>query len=212
MDLKAKLETLRKGIIAGKDNSNIDPELLLLLDVAEEIVENKAEIKALDSYEDFGVKEGGYLVGDIVRYKGLLYRFIEDFDGEVWNPSVVESVTLSELLDRNDEIGDLSELETDHKSDLVSAINELFEVLETSELVVSMEQSTADRKVIYDLVVAHPQIAKEIVFYNSADQLYYRVNGYNMVNDILTLHVIMKDGALMDKQVQIGSNGSIAII
>ena len=112
-----------------------------------------------------------------------------------------------------DQIGSLSELETDHKSSLVAAINELADVLGTTELVVDMAQSQVERKVIYDLCKLHPQLAKNIVFYVPDDNLYYGVNGYNFANDLLTLHVIMKDDTnLRHNTFQIASNGSIAII
>lgn len=112
----------------------------------------------------------------------------------------------------NGVIGDLEDLETDHKSTIVEAINEVFDAIETSELVVSMTQSNADRKVIYNLVMAHPQIAKNIVFLNGSDSLYYRVNGYKVENNILHLHTIMNDtGVLRSIYIQIASNGSISI-
>ena len=113
-----------------------------------------------------------------------------------------------------EQIGSLAELETDHKSSLVAAINELADVLGTTELVVNMAQSQAERKVIYDLCKLHPQLAKNIVFYVPDDGLYYGVNGYNFENELLTLHVIMKDSGtgLRHSTFQIASNGSIAVI
>lgn len=113
----------------------------------------------------------------------------------------------------HDAIGDLADLKTDHKSSAVEAINELFGVLETSELEVSMTQTNAQRKVIYDECAKHPPLAKNIVFYNMSDAMYYRVNGYNLVNNVLHLHAIMQGegGALRSVMVQIGSNGSISV-
>lgn len=112
----------------------------------------------------------------------------------------------------NGVIGDLADLETDHKSSIVEAINEIFDVIETPEMVVSMMQSTAERQIIYNECKMRPHIAKNIVFYNISDAMYYRVNGYNVVNNILYLHTIMADGtSVRSITVQIGANGSIAI-
>lgn len=113
----------------------------------------------------------------------------------------------------HDIVGELASLETDHKSNLVAAINELFDVLKTPELEISMMQSNAARKAIYDECVLHPSIAKNIVFFNVTDGMYYRVNGYKIVNNILYLHTIMtgENNTLRSILVQIGSNGSISV-
>ena len=110
-------------------------------------------------------------------------------------------------------IGNLADLETDHKADLVTAINELFDVLETTELVVSMSQTAEEVKAVYDECIKHPQLSKNVVFYEPADNLYYRVNGYNIVGNALHLHTIMKNGTgLRSLTIQILSNGTIAVI
>lgn len=109
-------------------------------------------------------------------------------------------------------IGDLADLATDHKSNVVEAINELFGVLETPNMEISMMQSNAQRKLIYDECVKHLPIAKNIVFYNVSDAMYYKVNGYNLVNGILYLHTVMANGTgLRSVSVQIASNGSISV-
>lgn len=112
-------------------------------------------------------------------------------------------------------VGELANLETDHKSNIVEAINELFDVIETPEMEISMAQSAAQRKVIYDECVLRPSIAKNIVFYNVSDAMYYRVNGYNIVNGILYLHTVMQavdgSGGLRSVTVRIGANGSISV-
>lgn len=112
------------------------------------------------------------------------------------------------------QIGNLADLETDHKSSMVESVNELADVLGTTELVVDMAQSFDERKAIYDICARHPQLAKNIVFYVPDDGLYYGINGYNFANDLLTLHVIMKDSGtgLRHSTFQIASNGSIAVI
>lgn len=109
------------------------------------------------------------------------------------------------------QLGDLADLETDHKSNLVEAINEVFDALETEELVVSMMQSNAERKVIYDLVKMHFHLAKNIVFVNT-DGYYYKVNAYRWENDLLMLQTIMADGTLRSVRVSVSSTGSIAIV
>lgn len=114
----------------------------------------------------------------------------------------------------HDAIGDLSDLKTDHKSNAVEAINELFGVIETPEMEISMLQTNAQRKAIFDECILRPSIAKNIVFYNISDAMYYRVNGYNIINNVLYLHTIMKgeNGSLRSVSVQIGSNGAISVI
>lgn len=113
----------------------------------------------------------------------------------------------------HDAIGDLADLKTDHKSSAIEAINELFDVLETPELEISMIQSNAARKAIYDECILHPSIAKNIVFFNVMDGMYYRVNGYKVVNNILHLHTIMtgENGTLRSVLVQLGSNGTLSV-
>lgn len=108
-------------------------------------------------------------------------------------------------------IGDLSELDTDHKSDIVEAINELADIAETAELVVSMTQRVEERKAIYDLCSLHPQLAKNVVVEGS-DGLYYPVNGYGFVNGALHLHTIFADTeGVRDVVLKIASNGSILV-
>ena len=106
-------------------------------------------------------------------------------------------------------VGDMSALETDHKSDLVSAINELFDVAETDNMVISMSQTNAQRKLIYERCKEHNHLAKNIVFL-SDDGMHYRVNGYKFYNNLLYLNVIfsIEDG---QSTFTISSNGSIAI-
>lgn len=107
-----------------------------------------------------------------------------------------------------DTIGDLADLHTDHKDNIVNAVNEVADALETDELVVSALQSTAERKVIYDLCAQHLQLAKNIVFWQPVDQMYYRVNGYNMVNGALKLNVVL---GTTQTTVTIAANGSISV-
>lgn len=116
-----------------------------------------------------------------------------------------------EIPDLNNILGDLSTLETDHKSSLVAAINEIVDIIETEQMIVSMIQSTADRKVIYDEVIAHPHLAKNIVFLNN-DGMYYPVNGYKISEGVLVLNTIMidEDNTLRSVTVNISSNGTIS--
>ena len=110
------------------------------------------------------------------------------------------------------QIGDLADLETDHKSDLVGAINELAAIAETTHFVISFERSSEDLKAIYDACFENIILAKNIVFYNAVDSLYYRVNGYNMVNNVLKLHTIMQgDSGLTDTVINLASNGSLSV-
>lgn len=104
--------------------------------------------------------------------------------------------------------GNMTELETSHKQNIVDAINEIVELIETPDMVVSMLQSVAERKKIYDLCAERLHLAKNIVFYNPSDSVYYKVNGYSMNNGILTLHAEIGSA---DVVVKIASNGSISV-
>lgn len=128
--------------------------------------------------------------------------------------SSVLPVILGGILDIADgastKIGDLASLDTDHKSTLVDAINEIADIVETNELVVSLTQSVEERKAVYDLVKANPQLGKNVVVIGS-DGLIYPVNGYGIIEDILHLHTIMDvEGTLTDMVLKIASNGSIS--
>lgn len=143
----------------------------------------------------------------------------EELEKAIQQNGSASAVLLAEVLKHLSDmsfavVGDLANLETDHKSNIVEAINELFGVLETPELEVSMTQTNAQRKVIYDECAKHPPLAKNIVFYNMSDAMYYRVNGYNLVNNVLHLHAIMQGegGTLRSVVVQIGSNGTISVV
>lgn len=108
--------------------------------------------------------------------------------------------------------GDLAALDTDHKADLVEAINELAALVETPNFVIALDSSSADLKAIYNACAANIVLAKNIVFYNSTDSLYYRVNGYNIVNSVIKLHTIMQgDSGLMDTVISLSSNGTLSV-
>lgn len=129
-------------------------------------------------------------------------------DGKTWHTmhSVVYGEGMESLFIQEDWTDDIIAL-----SDISNAVNELVDIMETEELVVSLEQSTSVRKMIYDKCLAHPQIAKNIVVLGS-DGLYYVVNGYGMVSDVLHLHTIMQiDGTMQDVLLRIASNGSISV-
>lgn len=119
---------------------------------------------------------------------------------------------LSNEGDLEDIIGNLSDLETDHKSKLVDAINELADLVEKPNYVISFTTPTADLKAIYDQCKNNLVLAKNIVFYNAETELYYLVNGYNMVSDVLKLHTIMQgESGLVDTTINLASNGSLSV-
>lgn len=105
-------------------------------------------------------------------------------------------------------VGDLASLDTDHKSDLVAAINEVADLVETPHFVISFSKSSAEMKEVYDVCAANLILAKNIVFYNGNDNLYYRVNGYNMVDGVLKLHAIMGS---VDTTINLSSNGTLSV-
>lgn len=104
--------------------------------------------------------------------------------------------------------GNMTALETSHKDNIVEAINEVVELLETPDMVISMLQSNAERKIIYDRVKEKLHLAKNIVFYTPVQNLYYKVNAYNMINDILHLHATIEGS---DVDVKVSYNGSISV-
>ena len=66
-----------------------------------------------------------YNAGQYCRRDGTLYRFTSNHSAGAWNSNHVTAVTVGgELTVLKSDIGDLSELETTAKTDLVSAINE----------------------------------------------------------------------------------------
>lgn len=65
-----------------------------------------------------------YSAGDYVIYGGKLYQFTSAHTG-AWTGTDAEEMTVSEDISQlKEDIGDLSDLETEAKTDLVSAINE----------------------------------------------------------------------------------------
>lgn len=106
------------------------------------------------------------------------------------------------------QIGDIAGLDTDHKATLVDAINEIASLLETPHFVISFTKSSAELKEVYEECKANLVLAKNIVFYNSNTNLYYRVNGYNMVNNVLKLHALI--GAT-DTTINLSSNGTLSV-
>lgn len=109
-------------------------------------------------------------------------------------------------------IGDLADLVTDHKSDLVGAINEVADLVETPHFVISFDKTADELKEVYNACAEHLILAKNIVFYNATDELYYLVNGYNMVNSVLKLHTIMQgESGLVDTVVNLSSNGTLSV-
>lgn len=127
---------------------------------------------------------------------------------ENWNDEIVFD---PDNYARKSEIGSLSELDTDHKANIVAAINELADILETTELVVSLTKTAEELKNVYDLVAAHPQLGRNVVVVGS-DGLNYSVNGYGMIEDVLHLHTVMNsEGGMIDSVIKIASNGSIVV-
>lgn len=148
--------------------------------------------------------------------RSLVSKYVAGQGNQVDLGSALPTILLG-ILDLVDglsgQVGDLSNLETDHKSDIIQAINELFDVAETQHMVISMTQSNAERKVIYDECLKHIHLAKNIVLFNADDELYYRVNGYNFHEDVLWLNAIFSDTEdLRSVTICIASNGSISVV
>ena len=86
----------------------------------------------LDMVGDAYSNESAYAVGEYCIYNNTLYKcntaitVAEDFDADKW-----DAVQIVDEMANSEEIGDLSELETTDKTNLVSAINELVEVNES---------------------------------------------------------------------------------
>lgn len=93
-----------------------------------------------------------------------------------------------------------------------ATINELKDLAETPHFVISFDKTSAELKEVYEACAANIILAKNIVFYNATDSLYYRVNGYNMVSNVLKLHTIMQgDSGLVDTVVNLSSNGTLSV-
>lgn len=137
----------------------------------------------------------------------LVKKHIEGQGTQIDVAGVVPKLLLA-IADWYKEMGNLSELETTHKEDIMSAINELAELVETPHFVISFSKSATELKEIYDECARNLVLAKNIVFFNAEDNLYYRVNGYNMVNNALKLHAIM--GAA-DVTITLSSNGTLSV-
>lgn len=128
------------------------------------------------------------------------------FLGEVLRHSISSAAQTGDI------IGELSSLDTDHKSNIVEAINEIFGVVGSQTLVISLNHTSAQIKAIYNECAAHLPLAKNIVFLNTEDNLYYTVNGYKFEDGVLYLHTIMQgEDGLRDMVVQVASNGSISV-
>lgn len=121
----------------------------------------------------------------------------------------------NEILDMMAEasqVGNLASLDTEHKSDLVGAINELAGIVETPHFEISFSKSSEELKAIYEACAENITLAKNIVFFNANDELYYRVNGYAMVSEVLKLHTIMQgESGLADTVINLASNGTLSI-
>lgn len=63
---------------------------------------------------------------------------------------IVESNTIRNLLN----------LDTDHKSDIISAINELADIAEDSTMVVSFNRTSAELKDIYNKCIQYSELIK----------------------------------------------------
>lgn len=129
--------------------------------------------------------------------------------------SVLPSVLLG-ILDlggsTDEKVGDLASLTTDHKSDIVSAINELAGLVESPHFVISFEKTADELKEVYEACAENIVLAKNIVFFNATDSLYYRVNGYAMVESVLKLHTIMQgESGLANTIVNLSSNGTLSV-
>lgn len=129
--------------------------------------------------------------------------------------SVLPSVLLG-ILDlggsTDEKVGDLASLATDHKSDIVSAINELAGLVESPHFVISFDKTADELKEVYEACAENIVLAKNIVFFNATDSLYYRVNGYAMVEGVLKLHTIMQgESGLADTIVNLSSNGTLSV-
>lgn len=148
------------------------------------------------------------------QIKALVRSRIEGQGTQIDASSVLPSIFngILDLMAEGGEVGDLADLSTGHKSDLVSAINELARLVETPHYVISFTKTADELKEIYNACSENLVLAKNIVFYNATDELYYRVNGYAMVSGVLKLHTIMAgESGLADTVVNLSSNGTLSV-
>lgn len=149
-------------------------------------------------------------------------------DGQTWQTvhsvvygSKMESLYIQEnwsddclsLSNVSEQIGDLSSLSTDHKSNIVEAINELAEIIETPELEISFNKTSTQLKEVYSLCTAHPQLCREVVFYNANDEMSYVANGWKIGTGVIDFHLLMSGdgGAVTSTVVTLSSNGTLSV-
>lgn len=110
-------------------------------------------------------------------------------------------------------VGELSELNTDHKSNLVAAINELSDILETPELEISFNKTSTQLKEVYSLCTSHPQLCREVVFYNANDGMSYVANGWKIGTGVIDFHLLMSGdgGVVISAVVTLSSNGTLSV-
>lgn len=120
---------------------------------------------------------------------------------------------LNAALESVNVVGELSELDTDHKSTIVEAINELSDILETPELEISFNKTSAQLKEVYNLCTAHPQLCREVVFYNANDEMSYVANGWKIGTGVIDFHLLMSGdgGTIISTVVTLSSNGTLSV-
>lgn len=157
--------------------------------------------------------QGEYLLPQLNDGGAVIFTGLNVLSSGAWAHRVainVDNEIKAEMfeLEHSQKIGDLADLDTDHKDTIVSAINEVADLVETQHFVISFQKSATELKEVYDECKANLVLAKNIVFYNSNTNLYYCVNGYNMVNNILKLHAIIGD---VNTIINLSPNGTLSI-
>lgn len=117
---KSEVLALIAAKIAGQ-GTNVDAGSVLPT-IFEEIINGDASIAEVDDFEEFGATTS-YSAGDIVRYDGKLYRFTANKSAGSWDATKVSQTNVLSIL--SGMIGALANLETETKTNLVAAINEL---------------------------------------------------------------------------------------
>lgn len=135
-----------------------------------------------DVYSD----ESAYTVGEYCIYNNTLYKCKVDITvAEDFTPSHWDAVKIVDEMANSEEIGNLSELETANKSNLVSAINEISGKVTTEELTVTsnsqeyIKDTLSRLEDMVDFSKLRPESSLMVKFSSSARPMYLRLFGFD---------------------------------